>query len=291
MDPPPTPGTYAARAAYFADKVCSFCGHHNPVGSCFCNECGSPLGLKPCDRCDAVNHLAAVTCYRCGAAFATTGTTPVLLTAEDSGMWASWGLGVAQSATPLPLVGAPVRAGLDLLKANRILLAAVAAILIAGAYAAYRIPATEPDALAIASPPSDAGEHHVAMAAPPVPAAPQPKGLEPETTKVLDAPMPAINAETPKRPSARPRPVQAPARATPPVAQRRAAAPVREAAAQTHKARPPDPRQTMQVALASCGGDLIDRIACDQRVRRHYCQGQWGRTPECSSGVAKDHGQ
>jgi hypothetical protein len=47
----------------------------------------------------------------------------------------------------------------------------------------------------------------------------------------------------------------------------------------------------MHVSLAGCGGDLIDRIVCDQRVRRRFCEGHWGDAPECGSGVANDHGQ
>jgi hypothetical protein len=47
----------------------------------------------------------------------------------------------------------------------------------------------------------------------------------------------------------------------------------------------------MHVGLAGCGGDLIDRIVCDQRVRRRFCEGHWGDAPECGSGVANDHGQ
>jgi hypothetical protein len=47
----------------------------------------------------------------------------------------------------------------------------------------------------------------------------------------------------------------------------------------------------MHVSLALCGGDLIARILCDQRVRRRFCEGHWGEAPECGSGVANDHGQ
>ena len=47
---------------------CHFCGHTNPAGAKFCNECGAPQHLKPCKQCDAINGAAASTCYRCGAA-------------------------------------------------------------------------------------------------------------------------------------------------------------------------------------------------------------------------------
>lgn len=49
---------------------CHFCAHANPAGSKFCNQCGSPLDLKPCVQCEAMNHIAVDRCYQCGAPFA-----------------------------------------------------------------------------------------------------------------------------------------------------------------------------------------------------------------------------
>ena len=46
---------------------CPFCEHKNPVGAKFCNECGSPLSLAPCQRCGAINNLMDADCQRCGA--------------------------------------------------------------------------------------------------------------------------------------------------------------------------------------------------------------------------------
>jgi hypothetical protein len=54
---------------------------------------------------------------------------------------------------------------------------------------------------------------------------------------------------------------------------------------------PPDPLQQMRDALAQCSGGVFDRILCDQRVRREYCEGRWGQVPQCSSGLSADHGQ
>ncbi len=45
---------------------CFFCKHLNPAGAKFCNDCGSPLHLKPCSECEAINDQAATNCYRCG---------------------------------------------------------------------------------------------------------------------------------------------------------------------------------------------------------------------------------
>src|SRR5215471_9532148 len=47
----PSPWSYAACAAYFGDLLCRFCDHYNPAGAKFCNDCGSPLHLKPCEQC------------------------------------------------------------------------------------------------------------------------------------------------------------------------------------------------------------------------------------------------
>lgn len=55
---------------------------------------------------------------------------------------------------------------------------------------------------------------------------------------------------------------------------------------------PVDPMQQMRESLARCAtGGLFDRIVCDQRVRREYCDGRWGTVSQCPSGVSNDHGQ
>jgi len=46
---------------------CDFCGHANPRAAKYCNECASPLHLKPCNECDAINDRLASSCYKCGA--------------------------------------------------------------------------------------------------------------------------------------------------------------------------------------------------------------------------------
>ena len=305
--PPPAPWTYAARAGYFGDRVCRFCDHHNPVGANFCNDCGSPLHLKPCNQCDAVNLQAATNCYKCGAEcpalFTTPEATPVLPAADPAPAWATPGdVGVAATVTQPPFTDGVSRAGWRLLRPGQ--LAAIATILIAGAYAAYRINAATPDAVGVASQPSGAGEHNVPTTASALPMAVESKPAEPETTVALQAPILTTNPEPPMRASARQRPApapatkhasarqrQAPVGATPPAARAVAAAHVAALVAETRKERRPDPWQVMHVSLAGCGGDLIDRIVCDQRVRRRFCEGHWGDAPECGSGVANDHGQ
>ena len=358
--PPPAHWTFAERAGYFGDQVlsifpplCPVCDHHNPFGAKFCNDCGSPLDLKPCNQCDAVNHQTATNCYKCGAEcpalFTTPEATPVLPAADPTPASATPGdVGVAATVTqPLFAAGA-LRTGWRLLRPGQLLaasarhaaervgvtkpppvqvitpllrrrdllflLAAIATILIAGAYAAYRINAATPDAIGVASQPVGAGEDNAPTAASAVPMAVESKPVEPETTAALQAPIPTPNTDAPKRANARQRPGpvpatkraapkrasarqrlvperQAPVGETPPVAQTLAAAPVGALVAETREAPRPDPWQAMHESLARCGGDLIDRIVCDQRVRQRFCEGHWGEARECGSGVANDRGQ
>jgi ribosomal protein L40E len=49
---------------------CLFCQHDNPAAARFCNECGTPLDLRPCTSCNAVDSRQATACYRCGTPFA-----------------------------------------------------------------------------------------------------------------------------------------------------------------------------------------------------------------------------
>jgi hypothetical protein len=58
---------------------CLFCSHVNPASAKFCNDCGSPLHLKPCSQCDTVNDRAAKNCFKCRTEF------PVLATPSEGG--------------------------------------------------------------------------------------------------------------------------------------------------------------------------------------------------------------
>src|ERR1700693_5647022 len=161
MDSPsPAPWTFAARAGYFGERVCPFCEHHAPASAKFCDDCGSPLHLKPCKQCDAVNHHAATSCYKCGAEYPASFTTrdAMLPAAEPAPLCATPGdAGDAASVTqPLPVASAVWRS----LAPGQFLFAYVAMILIAGAYATYRISAATPDTIGVASPPIGAGERH-----------------------------------------------------------------------------------------------------------------------------------
>jgi ribosomal protein L40E len=310
--PPPPHRTFAARAAYFGDRMCAFCDHRNPAGAKFCNDCASPLHLKPCSQCDAVNHQTTTNCYKCGAAcpvlFGTSEATSVLPAADLTPVWARPSdVALTATETEAHFAASALRADGRLLRPGQLVLAGIATILIAGAYAAYRINAATPDAMAIASQPIGAREHEAPTATSAVPMPVELEPVEPERTAPVQAPILATNPEAPKRASERQRPVPVPATkhasahqrsvperqarvgAPPPVAHSLAATRVGARVAETPKALRPDRLQLMNVNLARCGGDLIARIVCHQRVRGHFCEGHWGGAPECASAVAYDH--
>jgi len=215
---------------------------------------------------------------------------------------------IAATVTQPLFAASALPAGWRLLRAGRVLLAATAMTLLVGAYVAYRINAAAPDAIEVASQPIAAGELNAPAATSAVPMMPESKPVKPKITATLPAAIATTNAvaqkrvsahqgpvpvSVTKRPSARQRPAPKPhARkgATPQVAESLRPAQARVGVPVADKARQQDPWQAMQVSLESGGGDLIARIACDQRVRRHFCEHHWGEAPECAS-IANDHGQ
>jgi ribosomal protein L40E len=310
--PSPPRWTFAARAAYFGDRMCAFCDHRNPAGAKFCNDCASPLHLKPCKHCYAVNDQAATNCYKCGAAspvlprtpeptsvFPAVASTPVSATLGD--------LAVATAATQPQHAASALQAGSPW--PGQLLVAALATILIAGDYDAYRSNMATPDAMEVESQPIGVLEDNATAATPAAPVAVESTPVESARTVAVEASIPATHAEAPKRASVRQRPVpvpatkrasahqhpvparRTPASATPLVAHGLAAARGGAKVAQNSTALQPDPWRVMHVSLARCGGDLIARIVCDQRVRRRFCEGHWGEAPACASGFANEHGQ
>jgi hypothetical protein len=110
----------------------------------------------------------------------------------------------------------------------------------------------------------------------------------------MPATAPTEKADAPKRASARQRipPAEVPPPPAEPLVTTQALAVVPAAPAVVREAPRPDPLQVMNENLAQCAnGDLIDRIFCDQRVRRQFCDGQWGKVPQCQSSVPNEHGQ
>ena len=54
----------------------------------------------------------------------------------------------------------------------------------------------------------------------------------------------------------------------------------------------PDRWQLMKEAMGRCAGEtFFKRVTCEQAVGLQYCEGYWGRVPQCPSGPSKDRGQ
>lgn len=54
-----------------AGRTCPQCGHENPEGTKFCQECGSKLGVQnTCPSCGAANPAGVKFCQECGARMA-----------------------------------------------------------------------------------------------------------------------------------------------------------------------------------------------------------------------------
>lgn len=319
--------TFAARAAYFGDRMCSFCDHRNPGDARYCNACASPLNLKPCKQCDAVNERAAKNCYKCGAACPVSFGTPdatQALPAVDSSLASATtdDVGAGSSVTQRPFAISDSPWGGHSVRPGQVAAAVIAMIVIVGAYEAYRIDVATPDVIRDASQPAVVAANGKTAATPAAPPAVESKPVEPEATAALLTPIPLTNTETPKlaspiqppasvpaakvgsaHRSAAPAPVtnratahqrgerKASAVAPSRVAHNGAAAPGHSRVTRASKPLRHDWWQVMQVSLARCSGDLFARIACDQRVRRHFCEGHWGVAPECASGVVNEHGQ
>ena len=50
-----------------------------------------------------------------------------------------------------------------------------------------------------------------------------------------------------------------------------------------------DPWQQMSEAIARCPARFLGRVVCEQKVRLQYCDGQWGKVPQCPGGPRADH--
>jgi len=317
--PCPPHWTFAARAAYFGDRLCGFCDHRNPPGANFCNDCAAPLNLKPCRQCDGINDQSVSHCYKCGAAVspvpaALEPLAPAGATPGDVPPGPSTAAALGADAPS----GAPVRsAGRRVPSSGQIVVAAAVAVgLIAGAHQVYRVHAAKAAVMDVASPTP------APIAPTPAPIAPDPtlpapveavvaQSTPPEGDAPADAQVraPPVNAEVTQRVAVRRAPAPASAKERPNIRQR--PAPVRHASAgrtatvgprqaaarsgaegpKAGKARAPDRWHLMQASLAGCGGDVVARVVCDQQVRRHFCEGHWGVAAECRGGVVNEHGQ
>ena len=173
--------------------------------------------------------------------------------------------------------------------------AAIGTILLVGAFAAHRLNVAKLGSTQASEPSAPrADESRAVAAAQPTPLADLTARAVAEMQAAVPAGAQSATAEAPKRASARQRtpPAEVPLPPVEPVLTTQALAVAPAAPAVVREAPRPDPLQVMNENLAQCAnGDLFDRIVCDQRVRRQFCDGQWGKVPQCQSGVPNDHGQ
>jgi len=258
-----------------------------------CGRAGLP-GAKLCADCSSARKRA----------FAATVTQPLLAAAARGGrplLRPSQSIAAtARRSAERGLTSRPVDAALpEPSRARRLdrafLGAAIAGVTLLAAFIGYhRLNERSADAPQVAEVPP-------APARTPVAPSMVPAGLAPKSVAQTSIPE---HASTPSEPVAKPEPSKRINRAKPPIPDAvppgpdpapqviYAIAPKAVPAPVVQVPTPVDPMQQMREALARCAtGGLFDRIVCDQRIRREYCDGRWGTVPQCPSGVSNDHGQ
>ncbi len=85
---------------------CLFCNHLNLAGARFCNECGSPLHLQPCNHCGAIDKRTASKCYKCGEALAVR-TVPDIAALPAAPELAAGELGAGPAVSKIAAAPAP----------------------------------------------------------------------------------------------------------------------------------------------------------------------------------------
>jgi len=268
-----------------------------------CLICGrnSVPGAKLCADCSSARKRA----------FAATVTQPLLL-AAGSGRGAKRLLRPSQSIAATarrsaerallakPVVEAPPPAAQRRVGVVAFVAAALTVCVVGASVGYYRSANQATDSEQLAEQPATASRAPVAGVTS-VPPQLAPKSVSETTSSNANAAAAALapssepaKAEPPKRVATKtrappPEPLPTAPEPPPPTV---AAAPVVEAPPPVREAPPVDPMQQMRDSLARCAnGDLIDRILCDQRVRREYCATRWGLVPQCPSGVPNDRGQ
>jgi hypothetical protein len=277
---------------------------------------GREQNMMNCLICGRTSQAGAKLCADCRSArkraFAATVTQPLLLAAgagRSSGRLLRPSQSVAATArrsAERALLSKPPAAESVASTSRRMdvifFVAAVVVIVLIGAYIARQIHKARPaDAPQVAEQPAQASAGAMPNTVSVMPAGLSPKNVAetraPDPTGAIydaePAPIHATAADPAKRATSRQRsaPVEnmaPPVEPAPPIV---AAAPVPTPVPEVREAPRPDALQLMNDGLARCAGNLLDRILCDQRVRREYCDGRWGQVPQCSSGVANDHGQ
>jgi len=237
---------------------CSVCGNESKPDARFCPHCGATL--KSAAEGAPASPVP-------GAGVMATATAPT-----------ATGRVAAPPAQTARVVG---------------LILVVAAIAVVG-YFGYRVLMPDERAQKVAA--VEAPKPPLAQPATPSKEAPATVPAAPETAKA-DATAPPPTAAAPGAEGAKPAPkagaTKAPAAtppakaatkapASPPAAPPAASAPAAAAPAPTPAAPPPDRWQMMKDDLARCAReDFLSRVVCEQKVGLKYCEGYWGKVPQC----------
>jgi hypothetical protein len=266
---------------------CLICGRTCMAGAKLCADCSSARKRA---------FAATVTQPLLEAATARRTSKPLLRASQSVAATARRTAERALLAKPeveAPLADAPgASRRMDLM----FLVGAGVVMLLVGAFIAYHRHRAAPDLPQASEQPSTAARTTVTDGPSMVPAQMAPKSVVETQLPPVDVTIPIAEVpktETGKRAQSRPRattveapPPPEPVQPSPTVAAVPAVVPPPVVAAP-----PADPMEQMRDALSRCTtGGIIDRIVCDQRVRREYCDGRWGQVPQCASGVPNDRG-
>jgi len=300
---------------------CTTCSNEIPPGAKFCVHCGSTVATI--SEAAAAAPAAAKAAVSAAAATIATAARPAYVppptpAAATPGLTPMGNTGAPGALPPDPAMVQAPKSRLGLIAG---LLVAVAVLGI-GTFVAYKMffakdvtPAvvtTEPaKSDAAAAPPADAGKDASAaagqgtgssMTAPPgspsdaaaqaaadaakAPPPPTPADAAAAKAAAAKSAAAAAKAEANKAP-----PVGG-APASPPVAAPAPAAPhAPPQAAAAHPAPTVDRWEQMRQAYALCDREgFFDKIACNSRVGKQYCEGYWGKVPQCPVGAYGDRG-
>lgn len=261
---------------------CTICGFDNPADGRFCKKCGAALIAPPLQARPAADLAGAAP-----AAASASAATMEMAPATGGGI-------------PKPYI----------------VIAVIALVILAGAWAAWRslgdgqkpadssTPATavapsgdtKPDATAgTPAAPDTATGSATAGDAKPADTTPASAGTSAPSGTADNNAAPVIAAPTDIKPAAKAA-HKAPSKAPVIAAPKQVAPAPSTAAAPAPRAAPAAaaPRRDrwalMGDEMTACGrgNNFLEKVVCEQKVRYKYCDGYWGNVPQCPTGPAKD---
>jgi hypothetical protein len=294
---------------------CAICGKDNQPGTRFCVHCGAALAVMPTGSGSGLATGAATAARPAMSGNPAISTGPTVPITPRSGAAPLDPGPASRGAGPAPAIpaydAAPKKAGLI------VVLIGLAALVVALGYAGFKFfggPVDVKDTLSKfdappparpePSPAPGAAAPAASTSSPPQADATRPGEEKSAPAKTDDmsavgaaadaakmdagvdkagagksAPSSAVSPKLPATPS-----TTAPAPAAP-VAAARPAAPATTAPAATGAVTDRWTRFAEELRLCQ-GESFLNRVLCDQRVRVRYCDGYWGKVPQCPAGVA-----